>query len=575
VQIHRSSYLNKKPNPVRPVRRAPVTYRQKQLLMAVLLKNAAVFRSVSARLQSTHFREREDRAFVVVYNVLRELFAQSGDIPTIEILSTEISARLEDDPELLSGEQIDDVDTLLKIAGSIEVGTQERKAALGYAKRLMEEALHIELHSRADSSAGFSDLPTLLTEVRAQIESIAALDAGQTQPFFPANPADMLPTVVESTGIVWLDTYMNGGQASKEVYGFLGPYGSCKTTLSVMLCVNRARSDQHKYGRDAVLPLIYLVAWEEEREQLQFRGMSYAARIHKDSLSGAEWYSGLSTTGNYKEYEEKLFLPFFQGRTLPGEKERLHVAIEELNKNMVNLDFTGADRNYRDLSCSMVTGVAAAIEADQAARGNPGVSLVVLDYAGAAAKRLLARSGQDADRALRHLIGGMPLSAKSELAIPFDCPVWIMHQTGTEAQSKAPGSIPKATDAAEGRNFLENLNFGFLIGTVSTDNTCVLVAGKQRRAARSVPKVLKISGEFATVSDVSKQYRIANNAIMEHRSADEIIDEDEAADTKQQALSLPPVVFDTLFKDLTNGAKLRAVPSSAETVRKRKRESAP
>jgi hypothetical protein len=566
--------VNNKPK-TRTLKRAPITYRQKQLLMAVLIKSSAVFRAISDKLQSTHFRELDDRPFVIVYDVVKAYHTQTGELPTTELLNTEISARLEDDPELLTGEQIAEVDTLLSISAEIEIGQQERKAAIGYAKRLLEEALHIELYARADSSAGFSDLPALLTEVRTRADSIAALDAGAAQPFFPVNPADMPPTVIETTGLVWLDSFMNGGMTRREVYGFLGPYGSCKTTLSVMLCVNRARFDQSKYAANEPLPLVYLVAWEEEREQLQFRGMSYAARIHKESLVGADWYSSLSTTGNYKQYEIEKLLPPMEGKELPGEKQRLHAAIEQLNKNMVSLDFTGADKTYRDLSCNMVPGVAAAIEADQAARGNPGVSLIVMDYAGAAAKKHVSKTGQDADRMLRHVIGDMPLTAKWELAIPFDCPVWIMHQMGTEAQSKGAAVLPKATDAAESRNFLENLNFGFMLGTVTDENTCAIVARKQRRAARAPYKILKISGEFASVSDVSKEYSISAGGITKKGFGEEIAD-DEDSDTKKKAFSPPPVVQDSLFSEVKpSGIKPDIVRPVKKKVLRRKRKDPP
>jgi len=57
---------------------------------------------------------------------------------------------------------------------------------------------------------------------------------------FPSLPGDVAGS--HSTGIPFLDALLGGGQAPGSVYGLMGPYGSCKTTVAVMLAVEAARA---------------------------------------------------------------------------------------------------------------------------------------------------------------------------------------------------------------------------------------------------------------------------------------------------------------------------------------------
>lgn len=493
-----------------------LTYRQKQLMLSVLVRVDTAFQRLRHKLTPAHFDQISEKGLAVVWSVVLDIYDVDDQLPSKEALETEISARLEGDPSMLNDEQIDDVDDLLELAFSIDEAALNKKVAMRYAARMLEEYVQRSIQ-RHTSQGSLVNLPDVLDMFKTELEVAKTLDQGEAKPFFPEDIGQLKPIVIEPSGVPWLDYYMGGGMAKREVYGFLGPYGSCKTTLAVMLAINRVKYEQYKLAQQGLTgpyPIVYLVAWEEESEQLQLRAISYEARVHKDSLNGEDWLSRLSSEGNYKPYERAIYKKkLSEGQRVFGERERIRAAMRMLNKNLVNLDFTGAWAPYREASTQLGDGVAQVIAADQDFRGSPGVSMVVLDYAGAAAERAISARNLDYDRNLRHFIGKMPINCKNKIAIPFDCPVWIMHQTGTEAQSRSSGSIPKPTDAAEARNFLENLNFGFLLGTVTAEQTCGLACHKQRRAAKLPPKVLQIDGSFARVHDASERYVIGESKI--------------------------------------------------------------
>jgi hypothetical protein len=318
--------------------------------------------------------------------------------------------------------------------------------------------------------------------------------------------------------------------AAGEVNGFCGPYGSCKTTLGIMLAVEGARISLRKWreGGSVGLPQrVYYFSWEEDLNQLRPRVISYAAGIQRRSLEGEDFFKKLSRSelSDLKPYEKQLYRDQIAAGIIQGEYDRQKAAMLEMNHCLRVIDFSGGEPKYQRMSGLMVDGVATAINIDQQADNNPGVALVVIDYAGAAAERCIA-SGNALRTDLRHLVGKMPLNIKNQIAAPMKCKVWVLHQLGTEANSRDAGVAPKSTDTAEAKNFFENVNFGFMVGKPKKDGCTVLTNGKQRRAQRRDDMVIQIDGGLSRVLDVSSRFQIDNNLIVDKREAGQVIRQD-------------------------------------------------
>lgn len=351
-----------------------------------------------------------------------------------------------------------------------------------------------------------SDLPEFLRKAALHIE--LAKSSGNDKLTVPFPDEDDLlekPVTRYPTGIPTLDSYMNGGQIPTEVYGFCGPPGSCKTMVGIQLAVEAAKFWQTQVDDPERCPRVYLVLWEGPLDYIKRRILSYAAEVAIDSLEQGK--DALSThPGNLKPYELEMYRDqAFSGQKRLSEKERLEIARKRLNRNFRILDFTGGGA-YQAASCQMCQGVKMVIDQDQQSNGNPGVGMIVLDYAGLAVRKYLNAHGRRADELRHHLVawGGL---AKALLAETYRCPVWCLHQLGTEAAARSPGAIPKMTDSAEAKNFLENMDFGFYVGVPTRENLCVLSMVKQRRAGRMPERIWLIDGRLNRIMDVSHMYK--------------------------------------------------------------------
>jgi hypothetical protein len=268
------------------------------------------------------------------------------------------------------------------------------------------------------------------------------------------------------------------------------------------------------------------VAYEEELALVRPRFLSYAANCHKDLIAEGKW-SEMSTMKkkNYKPYEKTRYKSMFDRNVkVPGELERVNTAKTQLNKNMRVVDFSGRDRNMFELSGEMENGIAKAIEKHQQSAGNPGVAMIAIDYAGAAADRHCQVYNKDPDRHLRHLLGRFPLRVSNSIAKKFDCPVWIFHQMDTKANARKAGVVPAITDVSEAKNFMENCVYGFMVGTQTKDHLAVMACVKQRRSGKREPIVIKIDGAFGRVLGTDGAYRIDRGRIVSTKDLNKVSD---------------------------------------------------
>ena len=489
-------------------RRSPLTDTQKQILLMTAIRKLGVFKVAKERLKPEHFSREEDRGYGIIWASVLEFYETHEELPDDDYLCAEVESRIEDTD--LTEDEINDLDGVIFRAFEKEPEDLKDKVARRYLKQFLEEHVQQETSEMLSGDEVAVALPTLLEDIARKASSLRALESGPLPQPFPDELEEIEALEKFSTGIDLFDHYMNGGHATREVIGFCGPYGSCKTTLAVMLAVLRAWQIQAEWklgGRVGDPKTVYLTAWEATSAELRLRAMSFAAQIPRKTLEEGNLLDNLSRTGKLKPYEKRRFKSKIQhGIEVKGEWERAQQQKNILNRNLRFLDFSGADKDQRVNASDTVNGVVAAIESDQEQREMPGVGLVLADYAGAAAKRHIEVKGLDPSSQLRHIIGNFPMHCKNLIAVPYNCPVWVFHQLGTEANARAPGQAPKITDTAEARNFFENVDFGFMVGRPNNESLCILTAQKLRRAKRRDDSVLKIDGEMSSVYNASKKY---------------------------------------------------------------------
>lgn len=327
-------------------------------------------------------------------------------------------------------------------------------------------------------------------------------------------------SAIRSSGLDWLNNFMEGGVTDKECYGFIGPSGSCKTTFINMLACEAALQAQYDALQENRPPkIVYYFSWEETKEEAAARMYSYLGEIHRNSFMARtsreitiqEGLLSSRARGNYKDYERARHIEL--GEANPsGELDRLRMVQEDIGATLRFIDFTDPQGRWSAYRHNSVEGIESVIRQSQRALGNPGVACVLVDYVNRAARAYMEHRGISMDQ-LRHHAGSFPGKLKDRVLVKYNCHGWVVQQASTDAAGKSAGVIPNQTGAAEARNFTENLAFAFAVGTKSPSGHCVFVATKQRRAGTSLPIVVKIHDRYNRI-DPDRNMRIAGGKLI-------------------------------------------------------------
>ena len=497
--------------------RMVLTNAEKDAMIAVLARNPEVFELFKDSLKVDQFGDF-DTVYKLIWQLVQDHHAEFGTLPSHSILMTSLVATIENCSDLLmEGEQANAealVEMIFDDEGTwkTDLSTSEEHAewAIKAVKQFREEQVVTKVKDQIRRQGLMvSDVPQYLDAARQEADEIAAIGVSTAGSLFPEGWDKDGGINTVSTGLVFIDTFLNGGHAPEEVYGVLGPFASCKTTLGVMLAVNACRQAAQILKETGEHQYVFLASYEAGLSELRIRTLSYAAKIQRESLEamGKKGLAALSTSDNLQPYEEKMFAgALADGKKVLGEQGRAKLVMKWLENHLIVLDMTGADESHRGAGSGYIPEIAHRIKTELRARGaDAQCRLVVIDYVGAMAKRHLAKAEKEVAE-LRHWITSAPLEAKNQIAIKFQCPVWLMQQISGAANDKTPGARYYHTDAAESKSFAENLDFCFSVGKPNGIGLCQIVATKHRRTGEQPAQIIQIKGEMSTVVSAGSKY---------------------------------------------------------------------
>lgn len=534
-------------------RRPILDQRNKEIMMAVLLLDMAAFERVRTTLRPEHFPEA-DRILRVVWSLVCRFYDEHGALPDGELLISEIESAWSANPSLLDETQRAELSQYLEwvfsesTARAIDAKRSVyRDKALKVVKRYIEEAI-ARKHKEEVLSSGqiVVNMPALLASRQQELERIEVLDAQPSEAFFPPGWERRAALQLFPTGIDFLDQFLGGGHAPREVYGLLGPFGSCKTTLVSMLAVKGAiyfNKECVRGSHDGVRPLVFIVSYEASKEEMRNRCLGFAGRISRRTLEVMRnLREDLSRRGRLKDYERRLFreeIAQLGEENVDGEWERAMRVIPVLNRHIVHLDMTGHER--KSAGNGGIEEIAQRIAYELRIRERTRCGLVLVDYVGALCERKMAAENIDSSQ-LRHMIKATPLLAKHKIADAFDCPVWLVHQLSGEANNFNPAVPPNHTNASESKSFAENLDFCLAIGVPDRSESVALIAcSKHRRQPPRKEMIIKIDGELNRVINVNDRYSLdpIQRRIVRRDEHEEIV-ERLSARAQQQAQQCAP-----------------------------------
>lgn len=295
---------------------SPLTDAQKAIIFAAAVRDKSLFRAAQTRFDmQAHFRG-QNLAFGLLWRSANNLYERSGEeLPDIDLLFIEAQSLLQDSMyENLGDLDLDVISRTIELARSLEGPKLKAKLpeARTFLQRYLTEAAIRKVQDRLSvPGVDLGPVVEMLNTEHDKIRSVATSGLGLP---LPDALEQLKPLKKVPTGCSHLDHYM-GGQADKEVYGFLAPYAGGKSTQAVQLCIERCRFEQRRLNIANAMgvtyhpQVTYLVTYEEELESIRHRLLAYAALVDKDSIEDGLWDEmSSSKKRDYKPYERKLLV---------------------------------------------------------------------------------------------------------------------------------------------------------------------------------------------------------------------------------------------------------------------------
>lgn len=318
------------------------------------------------------------------------------------------------------------------------------------------------------------------------------------------------PSPKFSTGVSFMDRMLRGGHAPGEVFSILGGYASGKTLFNVQLACQSAMRSVIQHQKDPTQPIkhSYIFHYEATYDEIMARVVSHICRISWEELQDYDFSKLSSLNGPVppKEYELKIWHEEIkrQTGTFMPEKERMEFGMNLYGPYIHPVDMSGTDPDSPKSGCGYVDEIAAILRREVEEKGVE-IGYVGIDYAGLCCKRYMLEKGLKPE-VLRHLLGGFGEACRRSIAIPLKCPVWVMHQLAAAANKKTHATLQHHSDAAEAKNFGENMVSCFEFSTPHPAfKTVILSTSKSRRNLPTPPAFLYINGRFQRIED-ARQY---------------------------------------------------------------------
>ena len=217
-----------------------------KLFVAILLQNETVFNQFKGTLTVDVFAEESYR---LLYRVLLDFFALYQTLPSFAEIWTELQTHFEEDSEIISEEAQADLEDFLEFASDPELfqdfpptAPKFQAFAFNIGKALLLQHRRSQLQRQLQVNSDLNQLPFMLQQAQVELDALSlSAHSAEATYTFDSNWDKKNPKIIRTTGLGFLDKYLGGGTAVGEAYGLMAPYGTCKTTLAVMLWCTTAQ----------------------------------------------------------------------------------------------------------------------------------------------------------------------------------------------------------------------------------------------------------------------------------------------------------------------------------------------
>ena len=491
-------------------------------MMIRLIHHREVFLEVLGLIDQTNFIIPTEHHFMVLWAAMQHVNQQHGQLPyyalrdTIQLMAANMPHFSPAHLDYLIRETPDRPGLLL-VAWSTQASMLLVEDTRSMVKAWLRERRIWNPRSRGlvsrHSALQPGQIEDLLSNAVQARDQLHRIDINPVVSAWPEQFKDD-HVIVETTGLQWMDDWMDGGDAPGEVNGLLGPTGVGKTTIACNIAVAKAKVERAKSIASGKPPrVVYLMSYEQAGVEIRKRLWCCAGQVKNSEFTFND-FSRLSSEAaqNWKPYEHDLHREMFgenaaQNR-MSGEMDRLMAQKPILEHGIRIVDLSGMTPQSLPGN-GFVDEMAALISADQQKCGNPGVALVIVDYVLLAAERYMSEKKIDEGK-LRHVIRRFVDETRSKVAGKYGCAGWLLHQLNKDGNDGSPTKKTSHTQASEGSAFAAFLTFCASFGTKDELSSCTLLRFTKRRRAGDVrdTQILHIRGEMQVIEDGNENFVI-------------------------------------------------------------------
>lgn len=543
--------------------RAPLSTAERELAVCSAAADPAVFAFASRFLGEDAFSGSGHAELDMFWSYCRKNSKGDQPIsPAVAIAHLKSSVRSRDDLSVSEKKKslgnFTQLQTTCDAVTAAKDGQASRQLAMRMVRQLCTEFALSDLRARVDPLSGIvADAELLTRQLSLRLAQINSA-VGSDQVFNSFDDLRILAlegTSCESCGITAFDLMLNGGQAAEEVYAMAGPTGSSKTTTAVQMAVSQTKRFDAEYRRAVraynrqvrsqpkrKIPrpkrkVAHIFTYEDDRPSMIIRVLACAASIVQETFSSTptgvlenpsrENLTGSSITdrmskgrGELKGYERELFSQQISVEgiaSVPGELDRFLAAARFLKKHLVLHDMRGGGKS--GVGSGGVSELAGCLRTFSIENPDTVVGSVFIDYAKLLIGKQMDAEGKSKADHLRFATSAFPMQVKNQVAEQFKCPVWVLQQLDAAANALKPGRTASRISFPEAKDFLENMNFGFIASAVTADHYVVVDCVKHRRGPHVPKAVLKLRGNMCQIRSAADMVARADGTVISREEA--------------------------------------------------------
>lgn len=504
------------------VRNEPISISMIEAMLQILIRNEAAFLQVNSLMSAKELRD-VGNPHTVLWRTVQKYWKKNAKLPLKEFLVNDIQSLVNANRDLLDEDELDHLSGIIEGAYDSELFSVDISASKEHAKFAIQTAqtfLH-ENQAKKVSEAAYDgtlpgSLPKLLEEELRRSREIETLTDGRsTLPF--GEGWDKIPKpVLQPTNVAVFDRFLGGGQLDQEVYLFMAPYGSSKTTTAVQSICEGAKIcralEVSKRTKGGKKPFCIYATYETGREEFRVRCLSYLARIPFERLNNLQDFSLLRDSGEPLKYEKKIFAAKLRAnQEIIPEKERIRLAVELMNEYVAFVDMTDSDEDPM-VGIGGMEELARTIRTELRKRNDSYVHVVWVDHISD-----MADAENDANngdmQGLTLILRKCVRQARDKIAKSFDTKVWLLHQLDGQANKKGSTAKLGNADAEFCKSIAKNANFAFVATKPTEDKRqlCIFRMSKHRRRPPIKEAVVRVNGRFCRIEDASDKFALDTN----------------------------------------------------------------